>query len=372
LKPIFSVCKQKVWNFLHWLKFVACNPLYTQIPLLHENLDLYSDHEVVPRLEERVIHDSVSDTRRVFEEESAGLDNHLAADLQSSSTGETVIFLESLGMSDPECSQINTYKAQANGLRNMYMQSEPENPDLVFHHSKAAVPEYDNPALFPGMFPTLFPYGYGGFESNRTVKLSFDLQAKYLLDVENRDIRYHRSFLFVMFNILQRRTAHLHTYLLVHQDKFETVAQEITQIKHETVLQVAHRLEKEKMLQVISESERLVLRLLQHVQSISAKIPGSTASKVTSRNQIRGYMGLFGMPPLFFTCNPSGVHSPIFQVVFGDTSVDLWCASPKHHQIETITDAIIDVSNRASQKNQIIYHLFCSSWPLYGSEETLP
>jgi hypothetical protein len=50
---------------------------------------------------------------------------------------------------------------------------------------------------------------------------------------------------------------------------------------------------------------------------------------------------------------------------------EVWCASAKHHQTGTINDAIIDVSNRASKKFQIIYHLFCRSSPLCGSQQML-
>jgi hypothetical protein len=39
-------------------------------------------------------------------------------------------------------------------------------------------------------------------------------------------------------------------------------------------------------------------------------------------------MGLFGMPVIFFTCNPNAIHSPMFQVIFGDEHVDLKARFP--------------------------------------------
>ncbi|KAJ7737666.1 hypothetical protein B0H16DRAFT_1325742, partial [Mycena metata] len=77
-----------------------------------------------------------------------------------------------------------------------------------------------------------------------------------------------------------------------------------------------------------SQEERKVFELLKEVKAISAKIPGSSASKLSSRNQIRGYMGLFGMPIIFFTYNPNAVHSAMFQVIFGDDHVDLKARFP--------------------------------------------
>ncbi|KAJ7054738.1 hypothetical protein C8F01DRAFT_995256, partial [Mycena amicta] len=213
----------------------------------------------------------------------------------------------------------------------MYVRTDPSLPDLVLHHSSQAIPEYDNPQLFPGMFPTLFPYGVGGFEGSRHKKISMQAHVNYLLDVADRDTRYHRSFIFVAFNILQRRTAHLKTYLLVQQDRFAAVAERIAKLTPELVMSVANQLQKDNRdhLNTASDSERKVYDLLGEVQSISAKLPGSNAAKIACRAQIRGYMGLFGMPSLFWTCNPSAVHSPIFQVIYGDTSVDLTQRFPR-------------------------------------------
>jgi hypothetical protein len=37
-------------------------------------------------------------------------------------------------------------------------------PDLILHRGSTAIKEYKNPELMPGMFPTLWPFGIGGFE----------------------------------------------------------------------------------------------------------------------------------------------------------------------------------------------------------------
>jgi hypothetical protein len=315
IHKLFRIRRNKVWVFLCWLKFTAKNPLYADIPLSDDNLLQFSENEdVLPGIYDRIIHDVHSNSRQVFEEESAGIDNRPAADLVDSADGEPVFFLENMGVSDPECDNISGNVATASALRNMFIRRDrdPNEPDLILHHSHQAVPEYQNPSLFPGMYPTLFPYGIGGFEVARSVKISFEVQANYLLDVCDRNVRYHHSFLFVVFNMLQRRRAHLRTYMLVQQDRFDNLARMLHTLDHSIVLQVAKRLETEKQLFSISEEEHKVFDLFREVKAISAHIPGSSASKLTSRNQIRGYMGLFGMPVLFFTCNPNAVHSPMF------------------------------------------------------------
>ena len=41
------------------------------------------------------------------------------------------------------------------------------------------------------------------------------------------------------------------------------------------------------------------------------------------RNEIRSYCGFFGLLQIYITLNPNVAHSPIFQVMFGDKTVDL-------------------------------------------------
>jgi len=73
----------------------------------------------------------------------------------------------------------------------------------------------------------------------------------------------------------------------------------------------------------LDKNQKEAIDLLREVNTIAACIPGSQASKIFTRNEIRNYFGYFGMPHLYFTANPNPVHSPVFQVMYGDVSVDL-------------------------------------------------
>ena len=108
------------------------------------------------------------------------------------------------------------------------------------------MPEYNNPDIIPGMYPTLFPAGTGGFEiPDRAGAISFQQQAKHCLDLVDRSFRYHHSFLFVVLNIIQRRTAHLQTHFTVRRSKFETVASKLVAVKSHVLRSVADHLEHE-------------------------------------------------------------------------------------------------------------------------------
>ncbi|KAG2096710.1 uncharacterized protein F5147DRAFT_583951, partial [Suillus discolor] len=197
-------------------------------------------------------------------------------------------------------------------------------PDLVVHRGADAVPEYHNYCLFPGMYPTLYPYGVGGFEDPTCpTALSFEHQAKYYLSISDRSFHYHYSFIFVVLNILQQRQAHLHTHFTVKKSSFDSDARQLTSVSPQVLQHLSVQLECESKLSNLSPEEQSALKLLRQVNMLSARIPGSQVSKIFMHNKIRNYYGYFGLPHIFFTFNPSAAHSFIFQVMFGDTTVDL-------------------------------------------------
>ena len=174
------------------------------------------------------------------------------------------------------------------------------------------------------MFPTLFPLGIASFEDpTRSVKISFEAHANSLLDSYDHNFRYHHSFIFIVLNIIQRRMGHLQTYFTVRKTRFDDIANKLTSVSADTLQSLADRLEHEQRLENLNEEEKHAMLLLNKVNTISACIPGSQASKIHICNEIRSYFTEFGLPHIFFTFNPSVIHSPIFQVMYGDEMIDL-------------------------------------------------
>ncbi|KAG2742618.1 hypothetical protein P692DRAFT_201889980, partial [Suillus brevipes Sb2] len=228
-----------------------------------------------------------------------------------------------MGVSDPECDNISGRTFVAAAIKNLFSENTLL-PDLVVHRGLNPVNEYKNPDLIPGTYPTLFPFGIGGFEDNsRPVSISFQQQAQYYLNIADRSFRYHHSFMFVVLNMIQRRTAHLKTSFMVRHSHFHHIARNLTQISPAILDSLATKLEHEHKFSDLAPAEKNALNLLKQVNTIAARIPGSQASKIYVRNEIRSYFSYFGLPHLFFTFNPSPAHSPIFQVMYGDSTVDL-------------------------------------------------
>lgn len=336
LKNMFRVRKYKIWNFLCWLK--ANNQLYSHIPIDINIVNMYPEDGTLPGLQEAIIYNHEIDPDIVFNEETAGFGAHPAAVFrqnQQASSNENIcheVMLEKMGVSDPESEKCPGRTYTASALRNLVkdMCSESTLPDMTIHHGAQAISEYDNPALFPGMFPTLFPYGIGGFDDKaRPTPLSFQQQAQYYFNIPDRSFRYHYSYMFVAVNMWQRRLSHLHTSIAVKSNRFATVARKLVQVSSQALADLASVLEREQTCKDMTSEQKDAFELLKQTNLIAARIPGSQAAKLFSRNEIRSYFGHIGLPHIYLTFNPPAAHSPIFQVMFGDSSVDLNLRFPK-------------------------------------------
>lgn len=72
-------------------------------------------------------------------------------------------------------------------------------------HGENPENEFNNSQLFPKLYPSLFPYGIGGFEdSRRKIPVAMQSQIKHFMNIADRRFKHHQSFIFTAFNILQR------------------------------------------------------------------------------------------------------------------------------------------------------------------------
>ena len=360
LGHMFRIRKKKVWSFLLWL--TTYNRLYVNIPLDSSIMDAYPDDDILPGIEHRIFEDHNTDVAKIFTEETAGFAEHPAQLMNNISDSKTSsLLIENMGVSDPDGFKINGRSSTASALKKLFSN---HTPDLILHQSSNAIVEYDNPDLMPGMFPTLFPLGIGGFENPaRTHKVSFQSHANSLLDVPDRSFRHHQTFIFVALNIMQRRLCHLHTHFTVRKSNFDSIATKLTALSPDILTRLADHLQQEHSATVLTNSDRDAFTLLNYVNTISARIPGSQAAKIFTRNEIRSYFGEFGLPHLYFTFNPSVTHSPIFQLMVGDRSVDLSTQFPfvvpnKDRALRLVKDPIAAADFFEFCVSSVFQHLF--------------
>ena len=248
-------------------------------------MDLYPEDETLPDIENGVVEDVDPDASKTFLEETAGASEHPAEVLKvDHDTNTPLVLLEKMGVSDPEGVKFTGCTFMSSALKNLIPGlSKSQMPDLVIHRSSTVALEYNNPDLIPGMFRTLFPLGLGGFNDvARAAKLTLEAQANAFLDVPDRCFRYHHSYIFVVLNIIQRRTAHLQTHFTVQRSKFDSVAKRLAAVSPDVLQSLANHLECEGKLGSLNDAECNAMELLKQVDTISAQIPCSQALKYLS------------------------------------------------------------------------------------------
>jgi hypothetical protein len=184
---------------------------------------------------------------------------------------------------------------------------------ILMPHSNKPKNEYTDSTLLPAAFPVLFPYGIGGHEDEfRKQHIPFKRYINHLLHLHDPKFRHHRSFIFVGFNILQRREVSSETYLMAKQAKFEKSAELISKLTPNDI-EIALEQERNKQ-QVTNEA---ILELLRNINIVGGKIMGSHQSRIRLRHEIRAVTIRDGLPSLFITINPADLHSPIVMMYAG-------------------------------------------------------
>lgn len=147
--------------------------------------------------------------------------------------------------------------------------------------------------------------------------------AKHLFSLADRRFQEHYSFLFTVFNVLQRRELLLHTSLRVKHAHFDSAAQNFASVSLQTVHIVSEHVAHGDTETAQNDEEHKVLRLMSEVKAISTHVRGSSAAQMQMRNEIRAMMMEHRLPNFYITINPADVYNPIVKFLSGaDIDID--------------------------------------------------
>ncbi|KAJ7939638.1 hypothetical protein B0H13DRAFT_1458800, partial [Mycena leptocephala] len=174
-KPL-TVRKEKVMSALDWLK--SHNPLYKDVEINRHVFDGQPDEAILPFHVQHVlpsagINSTTSSYVPTPQAETTTVDHNntnvepsiVVPDLSTIMNPPTTkpFPFESVVVMDVEGHASSNELRQA-AVKHMNL---PGNNYLGIPHDKSPVNEFDNPALFPIIYPTLYPYGIGGCEDER-------------------------------------------------------------------------------------------------------------------------------------------------------------------------------------------------------------
>ena len=201
-KPL-CVRREKVRNALLWLK--ENNHLYSDISINHDVLNSLQNEQVLPFHIEHIIPSDATET--LTDRYDCGIESE-DLNTQSNSAINAISF-QSVVIADVD-GRSPVHELRAAALRHV----KQGGGYIQIPHDPKPVNEFFNPDLIPMTYPTLFPYGIGGFEDQfRRVAISMKRHVKHLCGLTDRRFQEHYSFLFTAFNILQRGSILLHTSL---------------------------------------------------------------------------------------------------------------------------------------------------------------
>jgi hypothetical protein len=153
----------------------------------------------------------------------------------------------------------------------------------------------------------------------RPTAVSLNQHIRYLLAYEDQRFEKHHSFMFVMFNVLQRRQACWNASLMASRPYFRDTAtnlQTLTSKEIETALISAttHTFS--------SITNPRINMLMKQIRTVGGHVMGSAYSRSALRTQIHALIFNQGLPSIFMTINPADIHSRI-ALYFAGVDLDL-------------------------------------------------
>jgi hypothetical protein len=290
-RSLMLVRRNVVVQALEWLKLNHRD--YTDIGISHENLAEYSENEPPCSVEYKAL-----DTNKTAE----GTSVHDMEAEDGVEDGDCAFTVH--GLTGEKLDTMTTAKVKAIALQHLNSQGKFL---VVGHHDK---PEsiWDNPHLYPKMFPWLFPYGLGGIG---TTELSDKEHKRHLLMYHDKRFQTDPTFPFVAFSHEQVKATTTQSFLLAEKSKFENIANRLLTLDQAVLNQLIEKMAQGENAAPESDEEKTCFQIINDLDHIAGNIKGSTTSKKYMRNEIWSLVTHCGAPSWYITLSPADTKHPI-------------------------------------------------------------
>jgi hypothetical protein len=170
----------------------------------------------------------------------------------------------------------------------------------------------DDPNHLLGAFPTLFPYGRGGFETNRKRLVSYAKHARWALQYGDGQFRKNIAFVSQVFSVMQRRQVAMQSLVQMNRRDFHQFESAISRITPQDLLDAS--IEEEKHVKFTNKDVQV---LWDHISATRSRVMATDESRTKYRSMMWSMVAALGPPSLWITLNPSDTHDPIVQVFAG-------------------------------------------------------
>ncbi|CAF0979608.1 unnamed protein product [Brachionus calyciflorus] len=303
-KKIFSVRLHKIISALKWLK--ANNAEYNDIQI-DEKINLDLDQDSIPKiLKDKIINFDDPETENIISE------HHVEEEIINDE-----LLINSYGLVNNNNRLLLNDKEKILKL-NEILKNKATTPLLLVPRSDKPINEYNNPSLLLQLYPTLFPYGFGGFSDNlRKVKLTEREQTKHYLKTSCERFIQNRTFIFVAFNMIQRHEFSQNLTVMTKKQYFKQVSEIISRITQDDI--------RKEISNVLNSGEinNINIQTLFYQTVVMAKsTQGSRFNLKHRRNDIKSYLIKKGLPSFYITINPNDLNSPLVLFLSGKKITD--------------------------------------------------
>jgi len=309
----FLVSRKKVSDALEWL--CLNHKDYDDLIISEENLMSYEDNQIPVTItyqksdvEEGNKNPESTSVHDCNDEEGVS-DGHLKFSVHGL-TGEE---LENLSIDALKAAALahlkQTYTVPIHKNNNGQSTKTQKGQVLAVGRSKTAESLYNNPSLYPRMFPWLFPYGLGGMGDNKGISDTAWMKARLMY--HDKRFQLEGFFPLILNNHEQIRQATTGGFLMTNRKNFDKVVNRVMNIDKNCLLSLSERLNSGEYIIPKTEEEKICYDLINDLDHVSYNVNGSATSKKHMRNEIWSTISYLGAPSWFITFVPADNKNPI-------------------------------------------------------------
>ena len=179
---------------------------------------------------------------------------------------------------------------------------------LAVSHDASAQSIYNNPSLYPQIFPWLFPYGLGGIGGT---SLSNKAHKRHLLMYHDKRFQKDICFPFVAFSHEQVSASTTGGFLIAEKTNFSSIAERLLSVNQDVLENIAKRMSRGEIVKPSTEDEKQCFQLIHDLDHVDGKVCGSITSKKYMRNEIWSMIAYMGAPFWYITLSPADNKHPI-------------------------------------------------------------
>lgn len=321
--PLF-VRRNKVAAALNWLKLNHSD--YADLEISRDNLDSYPEDEPVVAI-------AYYQTDGVGNRDTEGL--AVYDDELEDGVDDGICPIAVHGLTGEDLGDLDLPKLKAQAMQHL----KSGNKFLAIGRSHIPESLFRNPQLYPKMLPWLFPYGLGGIQNgNGNKQIGMGNWKKHQLMYFDKRFQKDAAYPIIAFNDDQMKTCTRGGMLLSKSSKFSETVNRLLSIDPEELDKLVKRLEAGDYARTDTDQEKMCYKVLDDIDHVAAKVPGSLTGKKNMRSEIWSLMSTFGTPVWYITFAPADNKHPICFYYAGDNATfqpDISLCPDRHRLIVT-------------------------------------